>query len=161
MKKLQDFVVTALATGFGLGFMPVAPGTFGTLLGIPFAYFLHFRGPAPYMLVTFIFSLFAIVISELASRLFGEADSPKIVIDEVAGFLVTMTWLPATWQSFLLGFLLFRLFDALKPGPIGYLDRKVKGGLGVVVDDLAAGLAANIILQILYSYTTVLGASYP
>ena len=161
MEKIKKFIILALATGLGLGMAPVAPGTFGTLLGIPFAYALHYKGPIPYLIWTLIFTLFAVAISELAGKYFVEPDSPHIVIDEVAGFLVTMAWLPATWQSFLLGFLLFRLFDALKPGPIGYLDRKVKGGLGVVVDDLAAGLAANIILQILYSYTTVLGASYP
>jgi phosphatidylglycerophosphatase A len=158
MKRARDFFIKTLATGFGLGLMPVAPGTFGTLLGIPFAYFLHFKGPMAYMLATFIFSLFAIVISEMAGPLFGESDSPKIVIDEVAGFLVTMTWIPVTWQGLLAGFILFRFFDALKPGPIGYLDRKVKGGLGVVVDDLAAGIAANIILQIIYVNSVILGA---
>src|ERR1700677_1534734 len=157
---MKKFIIKTFATGFGLGLAPVAPGTFGTLLGIPFAYALHYRGPIPYLVWTLIFTIFAIYISELAGPYFDEPDSPHIVIDEVAGFLVTMAWLPATWQAFTLGFILFRAFDALKPGPIGYLDRKVKGGLGVVVDDLAAGLAANIILQILYSYTTVLGARY-
>jgi phosphatidylglycerophosphatase A len=161
MKKAKDFAVKVLASGFGLGFLPKAPGTFGTLLGIPFAYFLHYRGAFPYMLVTVLFSFFAVIISEMAGPLFGEPDSPKIVIDEVAGFLVTMTWLPMTWQSLLIGFILFRIFDAVKPGPIGYLDRKVKGGLGVVIDDLAAGIAANIILQFIYVYTNVLGAQLP
>jgi phosphatidylglycerophosphatase A len=84
-------------------------------------------------------------------------DRSEIVIDEVVGFLITMVWLPMTWQSLLLGFLLFRFFDILKPFPIGYLDRKVPGGLGVVVDDIAAGIFASLILQAVYSYTSILG----
>lgn len=158
-RRLGNNIIRLLACGFGLGLVPFAPGTFGTLLGIPFAYALHYKGYFAYMLVTVLFSVFAIFISELAGPLFGESDSPKIVIDEVAGFLVTMTWLPMTWQSLLIGFILFRALDAIKPGPIGYLDRKVKGGVGVVVDDLAAGIVANITLQIIYNYTHWLGAT--
>jgi len=158
---LKNFVIKTLATGLGLGLIPVAPGTFGTLLGIPFTYWLHFRGPIPYMLVTLVFSVFAVFIAEMAGPLFGVEDSPKIVIDEVAGYLVTMTWLPVTWQGLTAGFLVFRNLDAVKPGPIADLDRKVKGGLGVVVDDLAAGLVANLILQLVYSNTAWLGAKLP
>lgn len=158
---MQRKIVKYLACGLGLGLIPVAPGTFGTLLGIPFAFYLHRYGFFSYMLVTLLFTVFAVMIAELAGPIFDESDSPKIVIDEVAGFLVTMTWLPMTWQSLLIGFVLFRLFDAWKPGPIGYLDRKVKGGLGVVIDDVAAGIVANIILQIIYNYTTWLGDQLP
>jgi phosphatidylglycerophosphatase A len=158
---VKNLIIKTLASGFGLGLMPFAPGTFGTLLGIPLVYALHYRGNIPYLTWTLAFTVFAVFIAELAGPLFGESDSPKIVIDEVAGFLVTMAWLPATWQAFTAGFFLFRLLDAVKPGPIGYLDRKVKGGLGVVVDDIAAGIVANIILQVIYSYTALLGAQLP
>jgi phosphatidylglycerophosphatase A len=155
---LKNTLIKLFATGFGLGFLPLAPGTWGTLLGIPLAYYLHFRGPMPYLLFTLMFTVFAVWVSEMAGPLFEEPDSPKIVIDEVAGFLVTMAWLPATWQSLVSGFIIFRVLDAWKPGPIGYCDRKIKGGLGVVVDDIAAGIVANIILQVLYNYTDLLGA---
>jgi phosphatidylglycerophosphatase A len=79
------------------------------------------------------------------------------VIDEVIGFLITMTWLPMTWQAYLAGFLLFRVLDIFKPFPIGYLDEKVPGGLGVVADDVAAGMIANIILQVVLVKTAWLG----
>ena len=154
---MKNFVIKALACGFGLGLMPWAPGTFGTLLGIPLAYALHFWGALPYMVASLIFIAFSIYVAEQAGPLFGESDSPKIVIDEVAGFLVTMFWIPVTWQGLLAGFILFRILDATKPVFIGYLDRHVKGGLGVVVDDLAAGLVANIILQLVYAFTPWLG----
>ena len=158
---MKNKLIAFLASGLGLGLIPIAPGTFGTLLGVPLAYYLHFRGPYPYMAWTIAFTVLAVLISELAGPIFGESDSPKIVIDEVAGFIVTMAWLPATWQFFLAGFILFRILDIFKPGPIGYLDRKVKGGLGVVVDDLAAGIVANVILQVLYVNTSLLGAQLP
>ena len=84
-------------------------------------------------------------------------DPKEVVIDEVAGFLVAMTWLPLSWSSFLAAFLLFRLFDVWKPLFIGYLDKNVKGGLGIVADDLAAGIVTNIILQVVYQQTDWLG----
>ena len=87
----------------------------------------------------------------------GGHDRQEIVIDEVAGFLITMAMIPLTWQTWVAGFLLFRFFDAVKPWPISVLDKKVKGGLGVVVDDVAAGLAANLILQVLITKTDWLG----
>lgn len=90
---------------------------------------------------------------------FDTHDDKHVVIDEVVGFLITMTWLPVTWQSFVGGFLLFRLFDIWKPVPIRNIDQKIKGGLGVVADDVVAGIVANIILQMIYQNTGFLGAS--
>ena len=77
--------------------------------------------------------------------------------DEVVGFLITMVWLPLTWQSLLLGFVLFRFFDIVKPPPIRQLDQHVKGGFGVMIDDIAAGLISSVILQIIYTQTSWLG----
>ena len=85
-------------------------------------------------------------------------DSKEIVIDEVAGFLITMTWLPMTWQSVVIGFILFRFFDIVKPPPIRQLDKKIQGGVGVMIDDIAAGIISNFILQILFTYTLILGS---
>ncbi len=146
-----------IASGFGLGFIPKAPGTFGTLLGIPLFWWFTYHQDLQSMLFIFFFVLGACIIAELAGPLFGEVDSQKIVIDEVAGFIVTVLWLPRTWQTVVLGFILFRFFDILKLGPIKYFERKLPGGIGVVMDDVLAGIFANIILQLIYAKTNWLG----
>lgn len=140
-------LVEWLATWFGLGRMPFVPGTFGTLGAFPVVYAFALLGPMPYMIATLIFVVFSVFVSHLYESIHGEHDSSCIVIDEVAGFLVTMTWIPLTPWLWLSGFFLFRVLDMLKPWPISHLDARVKGGLGTVVDDIAAGLVANVILQ--------------
>jgi phosphatidylglycerophosphatase A len=150
-------IVQCLATGFYIGRIPWMPGTFGTLLGIPLAYALAHLSPLSYMFACIVFLVFSSLVCELYERAFSSHDPSEIVIDEVAGFLVAMTWLPLTWQAFLGAFLAFRFFDILKPPPIRQIDQKVKGGLGTVLDDIAAGLAANVILQIVYTQTSWLG----
>jgi phosphatidylglycerophosphatase A len=152
-------LVLFLATGFGAGYSPIAPGTCGTFVALPiyFAFEYGLRSPVFYMAATVLLSVAAVFIAERAEQLFGDHDNQKIVIDEIAGFLVTMAWLPRTWQAVVGGFVLFRILDAWKPWPIRVLDRRVKGGLGVVVDDLAAGIIANFILQVIYTHTTWLG----
>lgn len=148
MKRPQlKTLVECLATWFGLGRMPFVPGTFGTLGAFPVVYAFALMGPLPYMIGTMMFIVFAIFVSQLFESIFHEHDPSCIVIDEVAGFLVTMTWVPLTPLMWLAGFLLFRVLDMWKPGPIGKLDKNIKGGLGTVIDDVAAGLVANILLQ--------------
>ncbi len=151
--KLIEFLATA---GF-VGLMPKAPGTFGTIVALPLAFLLAKVGPGFYLLATLFFIVFSIWISELYERAIGTHDSKQIVIDEVAGFLVAFAWLPVSPMSFAAAFILFRFFDIFKPWPISVLDRRVKGGLGVVVDDVGAGLATNVILQLVLSKTTWLG----
>jgi phosphatidylglycerophosphatase A len=151
LEQMKNFVIKALATGFGFGLAPFAPGTFGTLVAIPIFWFLQMKGPITYMLMTLLFTIFACAIAELAGPLLGETDSPNIVIDEIVGFLITMTWLPRTWQALLSGFILFRILDIIKPGPIRYVEKKIKGGIGVVADDVLAGIIANILLQFVYN----------
>lgn len=147
-----------LAVFFGAGYSPKAPGTVGTLATIPLYWLLMQPGPLFYMsFVVFLLPL-AILAAEVYEQEMQRHDSSEIVIDEVLGFLITMTWLPLTWQAVTLGFFIFRFLDILKPFPIGYLDKKVQGGLGVIVDDVAAGIIANILLQILYTKTALLGA---
>jgi phosphatidylglycerophosphatase A len=85
-------------------------------------------------------------------------DDGDLVIDEVVGLLITMTWLPITWQSFVFSFILFRILDIGKPFPINLLDKRIKGGLGVMLDDVAAGMIANVLLQLVYSKTNWLGS---
>jgi phosphatidylglycerophosphatase A len=136
-----------LAYGFGAGLVPWAPGTAGTLAAIPLYLLLR-----PLPLVWYLVVLAALVAIGVwacgkTERESGAHDPGAIVWDEVLGFLLTMTAAPAGWVWVLIGFALFRLFDILKPWPIRLLDRRVPGGLGVVLDDLLAGLMALVLLQ--------------
>lgn len=156
-KYLHSFLLQ-LATFFGVGKSPKAPGTLGTLAALPLAALMLWLGPLYHM--GFILLLFPISVlaAEVYERQKGSHDAQEIVIDEVLGLLITMTWLPMSWQSFVFGFFLFRLLDIWKPFPISYLDRKIQGGLGVVIDDVVAGLVANLILQLIYTKTMWLGS---
>jgi len=139
-----------LATGFGVGYSPVAPGTLGTLIAIPVYYFLS-EIPSPLNEITLIgFFFLSVWVSENAERLFGKKDDQRIVIDEIIGFLITMLWVPKTIHFIIIGFFLFRVFDILKPFPIRRLEKGFKGGFGVVLDDVVAGVYANIILRLIY-----------
>ena len=133
----------AFATFFGAGLLPGAPGTYGSIACLPL---LWWFGTLEYPLR---FSIFAAVLalsvlwSERAGRAFGEEDCQKIVIDEVVGVWIPLVWLPEpTILLYAVGLIAFRLFDITKPGPVGWCDRNIKGGLGVVVDDVAAGVFA-------------------
>ena len=133
-----------------MGFSPIAPGTLGTLVAIPIYYFLS-EIPSPLYEITLVgFFFLSVWISENAERLFGKEDDQRIVIDEVIGFLITMLWVPKTIRFIIIGFFLFRFFDILKPFPIRRLEKGFKGGFGVVLDDVAAGIYANIILRLIY-----------
>ena len=142
-------VIKFLATGCYIGLIPKAPGTFGTLLGIPLSYLFLLLGEYGYYIATLLFISLSIVIAELYDRTLKEHDHQTIVIDEVAGYLVAFASLPFQMFWVVLAFLVFRFFDAVKPFPINRLDR-IKGGLGIVLDDLGAGLITNIILQVLF-----------
>lgn len=147
-----------LATLFGVGLVPKAPGTFGTLAAIPLVWGLSLAGPLVYMAVTILLLPVAVLACEFYEQSKGGHDHKEIVIDEVLGFLITMVWMPMTWQAIVIGFVLFRVLDITKPLFIGYLDKKVQGGLGVVLDDVAAGLVASLIMQVLYTQTNWLGS---
>lgn len=139
-----------VAFGFGSGAVPIAPGTFGTLMAIPFYLVLQqLLSPVFYIIFTV---LFIIAISWLCERISQEThthDHPGMCIDEFAGFFVTMIYAPPGWSWILLGFLLFRLFDVWKPWPIRLLDEKVHGGFGMVIDDVTAGVYACISMQLI------------
>lgn len=143
-----------MATFFGVGRMAKAPGTWGSLAALPLAAFLMLAGPFVHMGACVLLLPLSILAAEAYERRHGTHDSSEIVIDEVLGMCITLTWLPFSWQSFVFGFVLFRLLDILKPFPISYLDRKVQGGVGVVVDDVLAGILANIALQALAQNTS-------
>ncbi len=139
--------VHCLALGFGTGLSPKAPGTVGTLAALPLYAALVALPLWAYLLATALVSVAGIWICARAARDFGVHDHPAIVWDEVAGYLVTMIAAPVGLAWMVLGFLLFRLFDILKPWPIGWLDRRVGGGTGIIVDDLLAGAFAAVCLQ--------------
>ncbi|HEX9778150.1 MAG TPA: phosphatidylglycerophosphatase A [Geopsychrobacteraceae bacterium] len=136
------FLVLALASNGGLGYAPFAPGTVGTLAGIP-CFFLMARLPWPLAMLTLIALLvLSFWVSDLAGRIYAVADDGRIVIDELVGYLVTVALLPFSWQTALLGFFWFRLFDIVKPPPASWFDKKMKNGVGVVLDDVVAGMYA-------------------
>lgn len=139
--------VELLALGFGTGRSPVAPGTFGTLIGVLLYLPLAGLQTLPYLIITVLLFVAGIPICASAARRLGVHDHPAIVWDEVVGYLVTMTFAPPGWLWLLTGFILFRLFDIVKPWPIGWLDRRVHGGFGIMIDDLVAGLFAALSLM--------------
>ena len=141
--------VDCLALGFGSGLVPVAPGTAGTVVAIPLYLLLRALPPEIYLPVVAGLFLAGIPVCAHAARRLGVQDHPAIVWDEIVGYLVTMTLAPAGWGWVATGFVLFRAFDVLKPWPIGWCDRQVHGGLGIMLDDLLAGLMAAAILQLL------------
>lgn len=139
-RLLRDPVLL-LAFGFGSGLARKAPGTFGTLAAVPLYLLLSLFSLPVYLAAVLVVTLAGIWICGRASQKLGTHDHPGIVWDEIAGFLVAM--IPGGgWTGVVAGFVLFRLFDIWKPWPIGFLDRKVGGGFGVMLDDLAAGVAA-------------------
>ncbi len=150
-------MIKKIVTFFGAGLSPIAPGTMGTLATIPIAALLIWLGPLWHMALTLLLTPFAIWACEMYERNKNGHDHPEVVIDEVVGFLITMVWMPLTWQSLLVGFVLFRFFDILKPWPIGWLDKNIPGGAGVVIDDVAAGLVANLLMQMILTKTAWLG----
>ncbi|WP_413291688.1 phosphatidylglycerophosphatase A [Bdellovibrio sp. HCB185ZH] len=147
-----------LATFFGVGLSPKAPGTVATVATIPLVLLLNWAGPFVYMAATITITILGILAAQAYEDQKGGHDHSEIVIDEVAGFLIAMIWLPMTWQAILIGFVLFRLLDITKPLFIGYLDKKIQGGLGVMIDDVAAGIVVSLIMQFLYSHTNWLGS---
>src|SRR5689334_10871235 len=118
-----------LATGFSIGLIPIAPGTFGTLLALPLAWLASRLLPEWNMVATALFVFVAIGIASKNEQEAGTHDAGEVVIDEIAGFLVTMLWLPVTWQAYVAGFVLFRCLDILKPFPISLIDQRLKGGI--------------------------------
>ncbi len=151
---MKHFILV-LATGFGVGYSPVAPGTLGTLIAIPVFYFLSNISSPVYEITLIGFFFLSVWISENAEIFFGKKDDQRIVLDEMMGFLVTMLWIPKTAILILIGLFLFRFFDILKPFPIRHLEKKLRGGYGVVLDDVLAGVYGNIVLQVIIHFFTL------
>lgn len=138
-----------MAFGFGSGLMPTAPGTWGTLAAIPIYLLLVNASWGLYLVVTLIAFLFGVFICNKVSKELGEHDYGGIVWDEIVGYLLTMFLAPSGLVWIVIGFILFRIFDIWKPQPIGWVDERVQGGLGIMLDDVLAAIPAWIILQLL------------
>lgn len=138
-----------IACGFGVGAMPFAPGTFGTMVGVVFYLILSKLSLLAYLLIAILLFIVGVFITDKTNRDFGTHDHPAPVWDEIVGFLFVMVALPQRWYFILAGFVLFRIFDVLKPWPIKLIER-LPGGLGVMADDLAAAIYSWILLWILY-----------
>jgi phosphatidylglycerophosphatase A len=136
--------VLLLAFGFGSGLSPKAPGTMGTIAAIPFWLLLVQLPQIPYILAVAAAALIGISICGVVADRLGVHDHGGIVWDEFVGLWIAMAFLPPTYVSLALGFVLFRLFDIIKPWPISWLDKHVGGGLGIMIDDVVAGLAAGV-----------------
>jgi phosphatidylglycerophosphatase A len=138
-----------VALGFGAGLAPVAPGTFGTLVALPIAWLLQASGSdAVYLAVTALLFVAGVFAADVTARDLGVADHGAIVIDEIVAFLVVLFFTPRTWLAQAGAFALFRLFDIVKPPPIREVDARMKGGFGVMLDDLLAAAYALLVLAI-------------
>ncbi len=137
----SDKIAIVLSTWFGSGLSPFASGTIGTLAAVPLVLALNSLGILSSVYTVLITVVIAVWSSDRTQDVLGKKDPSEVVIDEVAGYLLTMALLPHSWLTLCLGFFLFRFFDVLKPFPIKHLE-KLKGGFGIVFDDLLAGLYA-------------------
>jgi phosphatidylglycerophosphatase A len=145
-KQILSDPILFLAFGFGSGLAKKAPGTFGTVAAIPVYWLFAQTGIISYSLLTVFVTVAGVWICGLAADKLGEHDFGGIVWDEIAGFLITMWLVPFSWQAVGLGFILFRIFDIVKPWPIKWIDQKVQGGLGIMLDDVLAAVFASALL---------------
>lgn len=155
--KVWQNPVYFIAFGFGSGLSPIAPGTCGTLAAIPFYWLLSSASLTIYLLVTCAAFILGVKVSDIVSRELGEHDYKGIVWDEIVGYLLTMLMVPKGLWWAIAGFILFRLFDIWKPWVISWVDKRIKGGLGIMLDDVLAAIPAWIILQLISILLTSTG----
>ncbi len=141
-----------LAFGLGTGASPYAPGTVGTLLGIPLVWLMSDLTMIWYLVITFALYVIGVWVCAKTSNDIGVHDHSGIVIDEVVGYLITMILVPVNLWTIAIGFLLFRFFDIIKPWPIRWLDKHVDGGTGIMIDDVLAGLFALAVIHVMIRY---------
>lgn len=147
-KQLLNNFLLRLATGFGVGQLPSAPGTWGTLLALPLGVALM---PMIWLHMLVCAIGFGVAVASAQSYLQIQStesqDPSEVVVDEMLGILIALVWLPMNWIAISLSFVIFRLLDILKPFPISWFDKNGKGGLGIVADDVVAGILTNVIVQ--------------
>jgi phosphatidylglycerophosphatase A len=154
--KFRERAVLFLATGFFIGTVPFAPGTFGSIIGLPICFLISRLNILLSVICAILFILFAIGVAAVAEKILEKKDAGEIVIDEIVGIVVTFVGLPFNLKTVIAGFIIFRTFDILKPFPIRFLEKKVAGGSGVVLDDVLAGLYGNLILRLAIYITGII-----
>lgn len=147
-RQLLRDPVMLLAFGFGSGLLPRAPGTFGTLMAVPFWWLLQGLSPGWYLALVILAALAGCYLCGAAAEKLDVHDHGGIVWDEIVGYWLTMFMAPAGWGWALYGFVLFRLFDIAKPQPIRWVDSQVRGGVGIMLDDILAAVYATLLLQL-------------
>ena len=140
-------LILALATWGGVGLLPFIPGTWGALAALPLWYHLACTGPWVYGMGVAALIILGLWVAGPAQEMLGRTDHPAIVVDEVVGLLITLAGVPPTWQAVVLGLVIFRALDILKPFPIRWLGAGGKGGLEVMADDIAAGVIGRVVLE--------------
>ena len=141
-------LILTLSTWGGVGFLPFMPGTWGTLAALPLWYHLALTGPWGYGLGVAALVILGLWVAGPAQEILGRTDHPAIVVDEVAGLLITLAGVPLTWEHAALGLIIFRILDILKPFPIRWFQEGGKGGLEVMADDVAAGVIGRVVLEV-------------
>ncbi|MDH3828396.1 MAG: phosphatidylglycerophosphatase A [Desulfobacterales bacterium] len=154
--KFRERAVLFVATGFFIGTVPFAPGTFGTLIGLPVCFLLSRLNFLQSVICILVFIPFAIWIASAAEKILRQKDPGQIVIDEIVGLIITFVGLPFNLKTVLAGFIIFRVLDILKPFPIRTLEKRVGGGSGVVLDDVLAGVYGNLILRLVIFITDIM-----
>jgi len=143
-------LIMALATGFYVGLIPKAPGTWGSLAAfLPWFFLKDLPLPAYLTVLLFVFTV-GFFVSGSAEKILDHADAGPIVIDEILGMFITLTLAPPYPAAWILGFILFRLFDIFKPFPVSWFDQRIHGGIGIMMDDVMAGLYSLASLQLLW-----------
>ncbi|MCM8795891.1 MAG: phosphatidylglycerophosphatase A [Candidatus Omnitrophica bacterium] len=150
--RISNFVIKIISSFFFIGYLPFIPGTFGSLAGL-FLYFVFKDNYLFYILLLFVLMVTGFSLTGKAEEILGRKDAPCIVIDEVIGMLLALIFIPYEIKLLIIDFVLFRILDALKPYPSGML-QNLKGSLGIMSDDIIAGLYTNIILQVVLRFAS-------
>jgi phosphatidylglycerophosphatase A len=153
VNNFYKFIIKITSTIFYLGYLPFIPGTFGSLAGV-ILFYLFKENPFIYLVISLFITILGFLVAGRAEKIFNKKDARYIVIDETSGMLLSFMFVPFDIKIVIIGFVLFRIIDALKPFPAASL-QDLKGSMGVMSDDLVAGLYTNIILQIVLSFTSL------
>jgi len=146
----MDRLIMFIATGAFTGYLPKAPGTWGSILGVGLWAGLHRLELLPYLGILAVLFVAGTACAGSAEKILDRGDPGIVVIDEIVGQLIALAAAPFHPAAALLGFVLFRVFDIVKPFPVNWLDKHIHGGLGIMLDDVAAGLYALLTLQLLW-----------
>ena len=144
----MDNLYMFIATGGGSGYLPKAPGTWGSVVGVLFWFFFHRLALSQYGLLVAVFFILGAIAAGAAEKIMDRPDPGPVVVDEIVGQMIALAGAPANPIIVILGFIFFRFFDILKPLPVGWLDSHIHGGMGIMLDDVAAGVYAMLLLQL-------------